>query len=249
MIYRLMFIVAFMALANPLKAQQTHFVFGVEDLDYLPHYGYAEGKDYGGFSRAVFDRFADWAGITISYRPLPIKRLYKEFLFEDELDFKYPDHPQWQSELKDELRIHYSRSVVSYVDGIMVPPAKLQTSAGTMKTLGVPRGFTPTGYLQQIRDGGLVAVEQPNLNALLKMVMTRRVDAALINVDVARHRLLNDLDNPGGLVFDPSRPHFKSSYFLSTRKHPELLRKFNQFLQLHQREIQQFKDKFQIHEG
>jgi len=41
---------------------------------------------------------------------------------------------------------------------------------------------------------------------------------------------LNSIKKSGALVFDPSLPHTKSSYKLSSAKHPEIIAEFNEFL-------------------
>ena len=96
----------------------TPLIVGVEQVDYLPHYGQDNRNQYTGFARELFDAFAQHSGYQLLYKPLPVKRLYRAFLTDLSVDFKYPDHPQWKSALKKSQPPFYSDPVVSYTDGV-----------------------------------------------------------------------------------------------------------------------------------
>ncbi len=69
--------------ANLSLALNKVYVIGVENIDYLPHYTYENGK-FEGHGRAILDAFAKSQGYTFVYKAFPIKRLYKTFL--DQMD-------------------------------------------------------------------------------------------------------------------------------------------------------------------
>ena len=96
-----------------LTAQATAqtYVVGVEQGNFLPHYGVDEQGQYNGFAGELLDLFAEHAGVTFIYKPLPVDELMPA-LVEGEVDFKYPDHPDWARSAKTEDRISYSRPVV-----------------------------------------------------------------------------------------------------------------------------------------
>ncbi|WP_445945097.1 hypothetical protein [Shewanella sp.] len=98
------------------------FVIGVEDIEYYPIYAKRDG-DYAGFARELFDAFGAANGHSFQYKPLPIKRLFSDFLG-NKLDFKFPDSPYWQTDMKADKNVIYSASVLEYIDGVLVPPFK-----------------------------------------------------------------------------------------------------------------------------
>lgn len=211
-------------LANELKILRI----GVEEIPYLPYYESTNGN-YSGFARDLFDQFAKEEGFKFQYIPLPIKRLYNDFLNKDShLDFKFPDNKYWAQDLKKDRSLYYSEGVVVYTDGTLVTP--LKSKRQTIKNLGIVRGFTPWDYLEQIKSGKVQVTENNSIESLLKLAILNRVDGVYVNVDVAKYLLRNNLKQENGLIFDEKFPHSKSSYSLSTLKHPELVKKFDSWL-------------------
>lgn len=84
--------------SSPVTATERHFNVGVEELDYLPYYT-SKGNNYQGYARELLDAFAKERGYTFDYKPLPVKRLFQSLL-KKQVDFKFPDNPNWQSDLK-----------------------------------------------------------------------------------------------------------------------------------------------------
>ena len=81
------------ALLIPIQVIADEILMGVEDIEYFPFYAKREGK-YVGFAREVFDKFGKQYGHTITYKALPVKRLYGEFI-NGRVDLKFPDNPYW----------------------------------------------------------------------------------------------------------------------------------------------------------
>lgn len=107
-------------------------------------------------------------------------------------------------------------------------------------------GFTAWDYLDLIQKGTVAITENSSFEGLLKQVLMGRVDGAYINTEVGRYQLETILKKPGELVFDPSLPHTKSVYLLSTITHPEVINEFNQFLKNKAALVQQLKAKHGI---
>ena len=100
-------------------APAKDLTIGVEAVDYLPYYT-GKGDQYTGFARELFDLFAKETGHRLTFRVLPVNRLFDEFLAKNsKLDFKFPDHSNWQQKLKQGHSVVYSDPVVPYVDGVL----------------------------------------------------------------------------------------------------------------------------------
>lgn len=202
------------------------FTVGVENLEYNPHYSF-EGGEYKGFGAEVLKAFAKEKGYTLQFKPYPVARLIGVFV-SGEVDFKYPDNSNWAGDAKKGKSIVYSDAVAQFTDGALVlPDMKGKT---TLKTLGAPRGFTPWTYMGDVSAGKIKLQELDTLDAVIKSVQAKRVDAGYANIDVAAHYMKNVLKTPDVLVFDSALPHDKGTYHLSTIKHAAVIAEFNQFL-------------------
>ena len=236
---------AVLLLGRPALAE--HYVIGVEAIDYMPHYGVTEKGDYKGFARDLLDAYAADRGHQIEYRPLPVNRLFHEML-DGSVDFKYPDNPFWQTDLKAGKTVTYSEPVVDYIDGVLVLPENKGKGVDTIRTLGTVRGFTAFEYLDRIKAGSVKLEENPNTPGLMFQAMTKRIDGAYANVAVANNAL-DGMNKPGALDFDPALPHTKSSYKLSTAKHPEVIADFNGWLKSHADQVEKLKAKWAVMKG
>lgn len=208
-------------------AGAAQFTVGVEALDYYPHYRSDAKGEFSGYARAVLDAFAADSGHQLSYRPLPVTRLYAEFV-QGKVDFKYPDNAFWGKDAKGEAKVLYSAPVTGYVDGLMVLPAR--AGATDIKSLGIVAGFTPFPYKDDLAAGKYTLEERSSMDQLLKGVLLGRIDSAYVNIDVGRHAL-KTLGEEGKLVFNEAMPADRGNYHLSTLKHAEVLAQFDAWLQ------------------
>jgi hypothetical protein len=231
--------------AGPVQGQGQTFRVGVQHLEYFPHYTYRNGE-FGGYGRAVLDAFAESSGHRFEYVVRPVARLMVEYLQHGRLDFVYPDNPAWDSRLKVGRNVVYSEPVAAFVDGVMVPPDRKGAGVERLTSLGTIRGFTPSAYLDKIQAGSLRLEESNHFSSLLRKAASGRVGGAYINVDVARHFLVNEAQRPDALVFDPALPHVRDSYFLSTVDHPTVIAEFNAFLRNQKHRISALKKRFGI---
>lgn len=241
------FVLPLLIFSHNLSAQETKFVVGVEQLDYMPYYKIKDG-DYYGYARELFDAFGKYSGYNFKYEPMPVKRLYNLFL-KKEIDFKFPDRPNWQMEKKETVDIHYSKKVAKFIDGVMVLPKNKNTGVESLNLLGTVRGFTPWIYLDRIESGEIKLTKFDSFVTLLKMVKTERIDGAYINPLVAAyHSRKNDMNKSHSLVFNRNLPYNKSAYLLSTIKHPGIIKEFNRFLNEKQSFIDELKVKYGLNE-
>lgn len=213
-------------LGSPLQAQS--FSVGVELQPYLPYSDVQDGE-YLGYGRDLLDAFAAYQGYQFSYRPLPVRRLLNDFLG-GRVDFKYPDNPRWNADLKKGYPVHFSQAAAPAIDGVLVKPQFVGQGSARLHRLGTQRGFTPWPYLADIQTGRITLIQANNIDSLLAMALSNRVDGVYLNPQVVRHRLLHNGKNGDALVFDPGLAYQDDHYFLSSIKHPEVIEQFNAFL-------------------
>ncbi|MCP5367136.1 MAG: hypothetical protein H6907_11780 [Hyphomicrobiales bacterium] len=231
-------------LAHPAPARADSFVVGVEDTRYFPHYTFENGA-YGGFAREILDAFFAAHGHTVEYRALPVQRLFKTFL-DGGVDFKYPDSPRWKPDQKAGHAVRYSRPVVSYVDGVSVPPRALGRGIDRVASLSTVRGFTPAGWLDRIAAGRVALRESDSFRGVVEQAIIGRVDGAYANVDVTRDTVDRVLGKPGALVFDPDLPFERGRYHLSTLRHPGILDQFDAWLAREADRVAALKRKYRV---
>lgn len=228
----------------PLSAIAEEYIIGVENIEYYPLYAKREGR-YEGYARELLDSFAEQAGHSFVYKPLPIKRLFKSFVDSD-VDFKFPDNPNWQASAKKDKKIVYSDSVIEYIDGVLVRPENLGKAKDSLKSLGVLRGFTPWDYLTEIKGKSIALKEVNSLKSLIEMTKAGRLDGVYFNVIVANYFQEKTLFEKGGIIFDSALPYTRSHYYLSSIKHPEIVDQFNVFLASNQKLVAKLKAKYEV---
>lgn len=226
------------------SARAETYVVGVENIEYYPHYTVKSGE-YGGFARALLEAFAEAQGHTFEYRAMPVARLFQSFV-EGRVDLKYPDNEYWSSDLKKGRTVVYSQPVVAYIDGVSVLPEKIGKSVDDIKVLGTVRGFTAWDWMDRIEAGQVKLSENSNFKALVKQTLGSRVDGAYANVAVVQHVLEREMNMGGALVFDASLPHTKSNYHLSSIKHPQLIRAFDQWMAANTDVVDALKERYGV---
>lgn len=221
-----------------------NYVVGVEALQYYPLYE-GKGNTYKGYARELLDEFAKAKGHKLSYKAVPVKRLFGEFLAGN-MDFKYPDNAKWASHMKQGHKVVYSDSTVEYIDGIMAPPAIKGLNIDSFKTIGTLRGFTPWVYMDDISKGTMKLSESDNMKSLISMAESGRIQGAYFNVVVAQYFMKNTMKNAKALVFKEELPHSRDSFSLSTVKHPKVIAEFNAFLKENESLVEKLKEKYQV---
>ncbi|WP_259753984.1 substrate-binding periplasmic protein [Pseudomonas sp. GCEP-101] len=235
------------ALASILSssAMAQTYVVGVENLAFAPHYTTDAQGHYQGFARELLDLFASTSGITLEYRPLPVDALLPALL-SGQVDLKYPDNPNWAPEQKAGKALRYSQPVTEYVDGVLVAPERLGQGVGTLKTLALVDGWTPRGYELQVQAGQIAVAPGADLRQMIHTALKKQAGGAYFNVVVATYYLDNIRAKPGALVFDPSLPHTRSAFHLSTLKQGELVERFDRFLVEHAQAVAALKARYGV---
>jgi ABC-type amino acid transport substrate-binding protein len=240
----ILFLLCALSLSGAVTAQGKTYLIGVEDLEYLPNYTSKNDK-YTGFAREILDTFARKQGYVFKYRILPIKRLLYDFL-EQKVDFKFPDNPNWKRENKKGVPVFYTNSVIEYIDGVMVLPLNKGKSIKSIKTLGTVLGFTAWDYLDLIKAKKITLFENSSFTGLIMQALSGRIDGVYINPVVCNYQLEKVFKKKNGLVFDPGLPHTRSSYMLSSIKHPKIIETFNRFLVENKQMIEMLKNRYKV---
>lgn len=229
----------------PAAAQAKEFTVGVETTEYYPIYAVRD-QQWTGFSREVLDAFAAKKGYKFNYQPLPVLRLFTEFVGKDTLDFKFPDNPLWRQDIKKDAKISYSKPVFESVEGGMVLPGNVGKGLGAVQVLGTIRGFTPWPYVDAIDSKKVVLESSDDLKSLVQKAMVGRVQAIFINTHIADYHMTHELKKPGALVLDKDLPGNDVQYLLSTRKHAAVIAELDAFLASEKALIDSLKAKYKL---
>jgi len=219
---------------------------GVEAVDYYPIYSVVPPDNlYRGYARDLLDLFAAHENIRFRYVPLPVRRLNHEYRA-GRLDLVFPDSPRWSKAEKANLTIAYSQPVLVFQDAMLVLPTRLGQPRDSFRKLGFIRGFTPWKFQAEIAAGRVEIEESPNPEGLIRMTLAGYIDSANMAQQVA-HYHLDRLNQPGGLVVEPNLLELQDShYYLSSIRHPELIRRFDAFLKAKRQTIVELKVRYSL---
>jgi ABC-type amino acid transport substrate-binding protein len=233
-----LFCVVFVASA----AENKVYTVGTQSISYKPHYDF-NSPETDSFAEALLQLFAAEQNIQFKVVVLPTKRLN----LEAQVDFIYPDNPLWRHEQQHDPKQFFSRSAVNILGTTMVLAQRKHLPLNKVKSIAVPRGFTPDHLLKIQTEYGFELVETPDAESALKMVLLGRVDAADVELNVA-NALLTKLGQTGALVPGAALPFAQVGFHLSSAHHQQLILAFDRFLLSHKQQIQQLKQQYQLQE-
>lgn len=219
------------------------YTVGVEDYEnFLPYSEWKNGV-YRGLGRDILDAFASTRGIEFRYVVLPLKRRDAMFVRGD-LDFIFPDNPNWVTTLKGNLRIAYA-PMMEFIDGVLVRPQDLGKGVARIKVLGIPNGFTPYPYQQLINSGQMRIEESVQYDRLYEKLQRGRVDGAYLNTRIAEYYFAHAQGEIGEApVFDPDLPHASGHWYLSSYKHPAEVVAMREFMRDQAAQIEALKQRW-----
>lgn len=224
------------------SVQAKVYVIGIEQLDYYPHYDFKSAQPRGYFFDLI-QLYSQWSGDEFIFKALPVKRLYKDSA--ELTDFVYPDNLAWQPHLdidKDVAK-YFSAPVIYTLGATLVVPQKQQMTLADFKVLANIHGFSPTRWIELKRQYKFKILDVPDAESALRMAMRGRVDAANVEYNVAQYHL-KQMQSAGTLVMAEHLPFTNLAFHLSSQKHPQQIRRFNQFLIEQQDQIQQLKQRY-----
>jgi polar amino acid transport system substrate-binding protein len=237
---------AVIALSASSYAWSGAYTIGVEATDYLP-VSKGDTGEYKGYARDLLDAFATKYGHQFTYKPVPVARLYDEFLVKKSVDFKFPDNGYWAGDAKKGITLSYSKGLVSVTDGTLVLPANKGKSSSLSK-LGTLRGFTPFPYLDQIKDKKVTVAEANSADAAISMGEAGRVEGVYMGILAANYVMTEVMKKPGILVFDDKLPKSTGDFSLSTIAHADVIKQMDEFLVKEKDTVTKLKAKYKIKE-
>lgn len=198
------------------------FTIGVQNIHYFPHYDFTDNEKNSLLEQLIL-LFEEQTEVQINAVALPIKRLEKEFFETKSLDLIYPANPRWYAHRK--TTTYYSNKITTAIAGTMV--LKTGQAAEDIRSISIPFGFKPVKWLQDPRIRNLKPFGVPDALQALRMVESGRVQAADVELNVARH-LNQYLATP--LIIDTNLPGALIDFKIASIKHPELITQWNTFL-------------------
>lgn len=225
----LRFIITFILLTFNVSAA-TVYTVGVEAIDYSPIFSSTIGpRNFEGYAREVLDRFAKSENIEFQYVPLPVKRFINVY-HSGQLDFAFPDNPQWNKTAQNKEKIIYSHPIIVFQDAIFVLPKDLGKGIKSLKVLGTLMGFSVWKFNEYIKAGTMSLESVLTPESLINMALLGRVDGINLAKQVVYY-YLKKMNRINGLVIDTELlPIQDSFYHFSTIKHPNIIKKLNAFL-------------------
>jgi len=226
------------------SARGADFTVGVEAINFYPIYD-GTAAHYRGYGRDVLDHFASKYGYNFHYVHLPVKRLYRNFISTNELDFKFPDNPLWQRDMRKDKAVTYSNTVYQAIEGLFVLPANRDKSLAELAAIATVRGFDAWPYKVDIANGVIELQFANTQDSLVALARQGRVGGIFYEASALNwYQHTNDTPAGDRLVLNERLPHYRPQFFLSTRKQPQIIAQFNQFLQDEADLLQRLKAKY-----
>lgn len=215
-----------------INAPTNALVLGVEITNYSPYFYLNDEKKYQGAARDIFDLFSEVSQLKVSYDPMPVPRLFNEFV-KGNVDLKFPDNPLWSASLQNEVKVHYSDAVFNINESLLIlKQDNTEIKKEDIKKVGTILGFSTPGIAQPVADKEFETISTKSVEQLIHMLVSNRVQAVYFNESVALG-LVKKMYPKKQLSTHSQYPPFQYAYLLSSIKHPELITQFNQFLNNH----------------
>ena len=228
----------------------THYVVGVENIEYLPYFDGSgtNNADYYGFSEKLLTLFAQQHEFELEFYPLPINRLYKEFIEHRHVDFKYPDNSQWKESYKasfiDVNDIIYSLPTVTTKTGIA--SLKKAITINECISFATVRGFAPQSFKSLMYNEKVELIETSNVKELIELLLKERVKCIYISNDVLDYNIVKYFKLIRPVYFQNQLSVDLQTFSLSSIEYPEIVKKFDQFLVSHKIQINKLKQQYHI---
>lgn len=219
----------FLSIALPLQTQAKEVVIGLENTYYPPRYFVEAGKPAGINVEFLTRAFKD-LGYEVRWKVQPVAELYSDLL-RGAIDFKFPDNPEWEYQIKKDKPILYSSVIQADKDGLFVQAKNKARDLEKIKKVGTLQGFTVVSLEHNIRSGKIKVLEYSDTSTLMQAAIKGEIDGAYLSHGVGDYYLSKILRDPKKLVFDESLPTANNPYYLSSLKEKSLLKKLNQWIE------------------
>jgi polar amino acid transport system substrate-binding protein len=209
---------------------------GVESTNYAPYYYLNDEKKYQGAARDIFDLFAEVSDVNITFNPMPVPRLFNEFV-KGNVELKFPDNPLWSASLRSSVKVHYSEPLFNINESLLVlKQDESEVDKQEIIRVGAILGFSTPGIDKQVANNKFKKVESRQIEHLIHMLVSKRIQGVYFNESVARD-LAKKMYPSASLARHSQHPPFQYAYHLSSIKYPKLIEAFNAFLINHAQQI------------
>jgi len=240
---RLRYLLLCISFITVINAPANALTLGVETTNYSPYYYLNSDQKYQGAAREIFDLFSKSNNLPISYSPMPVPRLFNEFV-KGSIDLKFPDNPLWSASLNSKVKVFYSESIFHVKETLLVLKQKnAEIAKKDIKKVGTILGFSTPGIAKSVADKEFETVKTKEVEQLMHMLASERVQGVYFNESVAI-AVAKKLYPNQQLVEHSLYPPFQYAYHLSSIKHPELISTFNAFLISHAEQVADIRNRY-----
>ncbi|WP_395339063.1 hypothetical protein PN836_013500 [Ningiella sp. W23] len=230
---------------NTLSSDENlkHYKIGVSFLNHYPLFDFGNSEDKGA-SWSILEAFAQKYGYRFEYIALPPVRL-QGALNRGEIDFIFPDNPDWTAYRPNKDANVYSISIMEAVGASFVASYNRDLKESDIQSVSIPYGYTAISWMQILERYNIDTLAARDLEMALHTLKTGDATAADVEYNVGRYLIEN---NPSlsNLVINTNLPKATSSYHLSTRKHILVLEQISQFSIEHAELISMLKETYGI---
>lgn len=227
-----------------IRAEQSVFSIGVQDVAYYPLYDFHNKRD--SFSLAVLEEFAIQTGIQFNFVALPIKRT-DAWLKEEKVDFLFPDNPLFNTSKTWHEDIIYSIGVTELISGVITHRDHMNWREKQIRKVGILLGFTSALWSKEIASGDVELVRHSSSMVLVQQLLHKHIDALEIDSSVVANHL-TQLGKEGNAKVNLNMRHMVYSLHLSTLKHSKIVDRFDKFLTKNQPFVKSLYDKYGLTE-
>ncbi len=216
---------------------------GVESTNYSPYYYLNSEQQYQGAAREIFDLFSVVNSLDVNYQPMPVPRLFSEFV-KGNVDLKFPDNPLWAGSLQSEVKVFYSESIFNVHETLLILKNKgTEIGQKDIKKVGTILGFSVPGIAKSVANKEFETVQTKEVEQLIHMLVSQRVQGVYFNESVAID-LAKRMYPEKQLTTHSQYPPFQYAYHLSSINHPELIERFNSFLISHSEQVADIRKRY-----
>lgn len=209
------YLIIFIFITSSLIASDKDLFVGIENTNNCPYICFNEGSVPSGEFITLFSKFLKDENQKFQYTSLPPKRLYKNF-FNNTVDFKFPDNPEWNMDEKKKYDITYIGPVFTITETLLSYKENFEEK---VVNVGIIRGYTFNNMASRLKEKKIIIHEFNNEASLLESLRKGRVQIIQSN---------NLISNNNEFVTLHSQT---VHYYISTINHKQFLNRFKAYIQ------------------
>lgn len=213
--------------ADEGQITKASYVVGVENCVKYPQYS-VRNNEFVGKYRMILDKFAEDNNIEFKYVPYKGQELFYQFI-NDKIDFKFPDNPLNRVSEKAKYKVIYSNYIYHYIKGFFVNKEQLGQSLKSYKSIGCIEELLSSINTYKDENNKINVIKTASCAELIPLLENGTISAILCEYDIMKY-LLNGTKYIDTILFDSSLPYEDDYYYVSTIKHPDVIKLFNKWL-------------------